>query len=99
MKSVVKFQKRLPYLCIESRGSDNTESLRRHALSRARCFRGEECHRRVVGKSGVGKSTVAANLAVALSKLGYSVCWMPIIFGPSIPKMFQVEERVRMPSH
>lgn len=35
------------------------------------------------GKGGVGKSTVAANLAVALAyKATRSVCWMPIYSGP-----------------
>lgn len=46
------------------------------------------------GKGGVGKSTVAANLALTLAKQGYRVGILDAdIYGPSIHKMFGVEDQ------
>ena len=47
------------------------------------------------GKGGVGKSTVAVNLAMGLAMEGYSVGLLDIdLHGPSVPKMLKLEDEV-----
>jgi|LQYC01.1.fsa_nt_gi ATP-binding protein involved in chromosome partitioning len=77
-------------------GTCSEEEKEAHDLKRLEATMSMVKHKFMVlsGKGGVGKSSVAVNLAVTLAKEGFTVGIMDAdIHGPNIPKMMGVEEK------
>jgi Mrp family chromosome partitioning ATPase len=77
-------------------GTCSEEEKETHDLKRLEATMSLVKHKFMVlsGKGGVGKSSVAVNLAVTLAKEGFAVGVMDAdIHGPNIPKMMGVEEK------
>lgn len=75
-------------------GESSQDFLDRQALNARMC---EIKHKVIVlsGKGGVGKSTVAVNLAVALTRKNQKVGLMDVdVHGPSVPKLLSLEGSV-----
>ena len=78
-------------------GSCSQQEKEAHAQERLKLRLSNIKHRIMVmsGKGGVGKSTVATNLAVTLSQFGFEVGLLDAdIHGPNIAKMLGIESRV-----
>ena len=98
MKSVVKASKVAVQTYVDSNAAVHIHTKFRKQNSTATDKEESPIHAKNIiaihsGKGGVGKSTVAANIAVALAKKGHAVGLLDAdIHGPSMPKMFHTED-------
>ena len=81
----------------DGKGTDQDKELKNYLESKQLKSRMDRIKHKIMvlsGKGGVGKSTVAANIAVALALEGKRVGVLDLDFhGPSIPKLFNLEGR------